>query len=55
MKFIVNPTEKNPFKAKHFKFLGRYMNPLLKVIIKDIKGKIRSLLLHVQDIETFQV
>ena len=28
MKFIVNPNEPNPFKATHFKFLGRWLNPM---------------------------
>ena len=41
MKFIVNPAEKDPFKANHFKFLGRWINPLLQE--KDIKSKIHSL------------
>jgi len=50
MKFIVNPAEKDPFKANHFKFLGRWINPLLQE--KDIKSKIRSLFL--KDIETIQ-
>ena len=27
IKFIVNPDEKDPFKANHFKFLGRWINP----------------------------
>ena len=38
IKFIVNPTEKYPFKANHFKFLSRWINPLLKE--KEIKDKI---------------
>ena len=44
MNFIVNPTEKDPFKANHFKFLGRWLNPLLKE--KDIKGNITPSLAH---------
>lgn len=44
MKFIVNPEEKDPFKANHFKFLGRWLNPLLKE--KEIKEKIAASLSH---------
>ena len=40
IKFIVNPDEKDPFKANHFKFLGRWINPFLKE--KEIKAKIAS-------------
>ena len=47
IKFIVNPTEKDPFKANHFKFLGRWINPLLKE--KEIKDKIVATL--AEDIE----
>ena len=47
MNFIVNPADKDPFKANHFKFLGRWINPLLKE--KDIKDKIVASLSH--DIE----
>ena len=47
IKFIVNPTEKDPFKANHFKFLGRWINPLLKE--KEIKDKIVATL--AKDIE----
>ena len=38
MRFIINPSEKDPFKANHFKFLGRWINPLLKE--RDIKQMI---------------
>ena len=47
IKFIVNPTEKDPFKANHFFFLGRWINPLLKE--KEIKDKIVATL--AEDIE----
>ena len=47
MNFIVNPADKDPFKGNHFKFLGRWINPLLKE--KDIKDKIVASLSH--DIE----
>jgi len=50
MRFIVSPTEKDPFKTKHFKFLGRWLNPLLSE--KDIKQKISALLAN--DIEVIQ-
>ena len=30
IKLNVNPAEKDPFKAYHFKFLGRWLNPSLK-------------------------
>ena len=50
MKFIVNPNEPNPFKATHFKFLGRWLNPMTNE--KDIKKQIISLL--TKDIETIQ-
>jgi len=38
MKFICNPLESDPFKANHFKFLGRWLNPLINE--KQIKQKI---------------
>ena len=41
MKFIVHSQEKEPFKANHFKFLGRWLNPLLTET--DIKKKILAL------------
>ena len=47
MKFIVNPAEKDSFKANHFKFLGRWINPLLQE--KELKSKILSSFL--EDIE----
>ena len=47
IKFSVNPTEKETFKANHFKFLGRWINPLLKE--KEIKDKIVATL--TEDIE----
>lgn len=50
MKFIVNPSEKDPFKANHFKFLGRWINPMVNE--KDIKTKITSLFFN--DIEIIQ-
>ena len=43
MRFIVNPNEKDPFKATHFKFLGRWLNPLLKE--NDIKNRLRTSLI----------
>ena len=42
MKFIIDPSEKDPFKAVHFKFLGRWLNSLLSE--KNIKDKISALL-----------
>ena len=42
IKFIVHPHEKEPFKAEHFKFLSRWLNPLLSET--GIKQKIKSLL-----------
>ena len=50
MKFIINVTEKDPFKARHFKFLGRWLNPLLSE--KDIKDRISALLSN--DMELIQ-
>ena len=37
-RYIVNPQEKDPFKAEHFKFLGRWTHPLVKE--KHIKIKL---------------
>ena len=48
MKFIVDPVEKKPFKAKHFKFLGRWLNPLLNETV--IKEKIKTSLLKDMDL-----
>ena len=39
IRYIVNPQEKDPFKAEHFKFLGRWTHPLLKE--KDIQIKLQ--------------
>ena len=48
MKFIVDSQEKEPFKANHFKFLGRWLNPFLTET--DIKEKIKSSLLKDMDL-----
>ena len=48
MKFIVDAQEKEPFKAKHFKFLGRWLNPSLTET--DIKEKIKASLLKDMDL-----
>jgi Reverse transcriptase (RNA-dependent DNA polymerase) len=50
MRYIVDSSEKDPFKATHFKFLGRWLNPLLNE--KDLKQRISSLLLA--DIDTIR-
>ena len=42
VQFIVNPSVKDPFKANHFKFLGRWLNPLVNE--NDINKKINTLL-----------
>ena len=42
MKFIIDPSEKDAFKAVHFKFLGRWLNSLLSE--KNIKDKISAFL-----------
>ena len=42
VQFIVNPSVKDPFKANHFKFLGRWLNPL--IYENDLKKKINTLL-----------
>ena len=39
IRYIINPQEKDPFKAEHFKFLGRCTCPLLKE--KDIQIKLQ--------------
>ena len=38
IRYIVNPQEKDPFKAEHFKFLGRWTHPLVKE--KHVKIKL---------------
>ena len=50
MRFIIDPAEKDPFKTNHFKFLGRWLNPLLSE--KDIKQKISASLAN--DIDVIQ-
>ena len=50
MNFIVNSTENDPFKANHFKFLGRWINPVLKE--NDIKNRILSSFL--EDVHTIE-
>ena len=35
--YIINSQEKYPFKAEHFKFLGRWTHPLLKEKYIQIK------------------
>ena len=50
MNFIVNSTENDPFKANHFKFLGRWINPVFKE--NDIKNRILSSFL--EDVHTIE-
>ena len=40
IQFILDPSQEDPFKALHFKFLGRWIHPLAKE--KDSKIKIRA-------------
>ena len=40
IQFILDPSQEDPFKASHFKFLGRWIHPLAKE--KHIKIKIRA-------------
>ena len=51
IKCLVNPSEPDPFKAHHFKFLGRWLNPILSE--KEIKEKINSALL--KDMESIRL
>ena len=44
IKFIVSPTEKDPFKATHFKFLGRWIHFSLSE--EKIKERIRASLIE---------
>ena len=50
MNFIVNSTENDPFKANHFTFVVRWINPVLKE--NDIKNRILSSFL--EDVHTIE-
>jgi hypothetical protein len=44
IQFIVNPTEKDDFKSKHFKFLGRWIDVLLSK--QDIQTRLKALFIE---------
>ena len=48
IRFILNANEKDEFKSKHFKFLGRWISAYLNE--KDIKAKIKESILNEMEI-----